>query len=169
MSTLLFQVLFTLFLAVMPFSEVRGAIPYGILVAKLNPILVFTASTLANLAIIYPLLITLNSVENFLLRRLEKLSRKKVFWRKVLAKYFRFREKTRRKVNPYVNRYGVIGLAVYTSIPLPFTGAWTATFAAYILGVKWKTTFLSVGLGVVLAATLIFSMVFLGVSIKLFF
>jgi len=167
MSNLLVNVLLVLFLSIIPISEVRGAIPYGILIAKLNPALVFVVSTLGNLMIIYPLLATFNNIENFLLKKF-RLRQEKGFLEKILSKYFYFTEKARRKVNPYIDRYGVMGLTIYTFIPLPFTGAWTATLAAHILGMKRKTAFLSVGLGVVLASLLVFSMVFLGVSIELF-
>lgn len=168
MSSLLVNILLVLFLSVIPMSEVRGAIPYGILVAKLDPMLVFIVSTLGNLTIIYPLLVTLNGIEKIFLKKLELGKEKKSFLKKILSKYFYFTEKTRKKVNPYIDKYGVMGLAVYTSIPLPFTGAWTATLAAHILGMRKRTAFLSVGLGVILASLLVFSMVFLGVLVELF-
>ena len=165
MSSLFFQLLSVLVLAVLPMSEVRGALPYGILVAKLNPLLVFVLSITGNIFVIYPLLTLLNKIEKFLLEK----SDLRFFGgtlEKVVSGYIVFTEKVRRRVKPYVNRYGVVGLTLYTFAPLPFTGAWTATLAAYLLGVERKKAFGSIAFGVVLAGLLILVMIYLGVSIE---
>ena len=48
-----------------------------------------------------------------------------------------------------IQKYGKVGLAVFVAIPLPLTGAWTGTIAAYLLGMRFKDAFPSVIAGVI--------------------
>jgi len=41
------------------------------------------------------------------------------------------------------------------AIPLPVTGVYTATFAAWLLGMDWKKAFPAIGLGVIIAGTIV--------------
>lgn len=60
-------------------------------------------------------------------------------------------EKIRHKAHPLVEKYGVLGLAVFVSIPLPGTGAYSGSAAAWLLDMEWRKAFLSVTLGVAIA------------------
>ncbi len=167
MMDYLTHVLILLFLAVMPISEVRGALPYGVLIAGFHPVLAFILSVGGNIAIIYPLLYLLGWVEKFLFKTSKKNFSSKIRV-KIAFLYVSFTSKIRKKVNPYVDRYGVVGLVLYTLIPLPFTGAWTASVAAHLLGMKRNTAFMAVALGVIFAGLIMLAMIFLGFSIKPF-
>jgi uncharacterized membrane protein len=58
-------------------------------------------------------------------------------------------EGVRAKAHPMVEKYGMLGLAIFVAIPLPGTGAYSGTAAAWLLGMdKWKG-FWAVSLGVV--------------------
>jgi uncharacterized membrane protein len=58
-------------------------------------------------------------------------------------------ENVRAKAHPMVEKYGFMGLAVFVAIPLPGTGAYSGTAAAWLLGMdRWKG-FWSVSVGVV--------------------
>ena len=48
------------------------------------------------------------------------------------------------------------------AIPLPLTGAWTATLLAYILGLKFWPSLLSILLGVIGAAVIVTILTLLG-------
>lgn len=58
-------------------------------------------------------------------------------------------ESVRAKAHTLVEKYGVLGLAVFVAIPLPGTGAYAGTAAAWLLGMDKRKGFLAVSLGVV--------------------
>jgi len=125
-------------LAASPILECRGAIPYGFYVG-LSPLEVYVLSLLGNLMPVLPLFLGLKTFE----RR----------FRHFLV--VRYLDSVRRRAAPYVEKYGVMGLALFVAIPLPFTGAWTGTIAAYVLGIDVKKMCLSVVVGVICAALIV--------------
>jgi len=54
-----------------------------------------------------------------------------------------------------IQRYGPIGLALFVAIPLPSTGAWTGSLAAFLLRIKSRYAIPSIFLGVVLAGIIV--------------
>ena len=50
-----------------------------------------------------------------------------------------------------IERYGPIGLALFVAVPLPITGAWTGSAAAYLLGFSFKKAFPAITIGVLIA------------------
>ena len=61
-------------------------------------------------------------------------------------------ERAGQKLVRKTGRYGLfIALLLFVGIPLPGTGAWTGTLAASFLDMGFKSTVLSVTLGVILA------------------
>jgi uncharacterized membrane protein len=60
-------------------------------------------------------------------------------------------QKIREKGHRLVERYGVWGLVIFVAVPLPGTGAYSGTCAAWLLDVEWKRAFLAVGVGVTIA------------------
>ncbi len=68
-------------------------------------------------------------------------------FRRVGAIYLKYLQSVRRRVEPYVRRYGFLGLVIFVAIPLPATGIWTGALAAYILGMDRRKTALALVLG----------------------
>jgi uncharacterized membrane protein len=60
-----------------------------------------------------------------------------------------------------VDKYGFWGLFAFVAVPLPFTGAYTGTILAWLLGMHWKKAFPSVALGVLAAGGIILLMTLL--------
>ncbi|MCD6372656.1 MAG: COG2426 family protein [Thermococcus sp.] len=54
--------------------------------------------------------------------------------------YLYYVERVRKKAHPYVEKWGFLGLTVFVAIPLPGTGVWTGSLAAYLFGIEKKTT-----------------------------
>ncbi|WP_175060238.1 COG2426 family protein [Thermococcus sp. 2319x1] len=54
--------------------------------------------------------------------------------------YLKYVERVRRKAHPYVEKWGFLGLIVFVAIPLPGTGVWTGSLAAYIFGMEKRKT-----------------------------
>ena len=115
----------------MPWIELRGAIPLAI---QQGDRIYLPLILLANLAIYWPGYYFLEFMyERFpqggwMHRRLEGI---------------------RIKAHPKVEKYGMLGLAVFVGIPIPGTGAYSGTAAAWLLDIDKKKGFLAVSLGVV--------------------
>jgi len=60
-------------------------------------------------------------------------------------------ESIRTKAHPKVERFGLLGLALFVAIPLPGTGAYSGSVAAWLLDFEWKRGFLGVVIGVLVA------------------
>ncbi|RLF16006.1 MAG: hypothetical protein DRJ97_02145 [Thermoprotei archaeon] len=146
------ELLVVFVLASLPISEVRGAIPYGVL-AGLDPLTVFLVAVAGNIVPVPLLLMALSAFEALLLRLSERTSTGLVS--KIVKAYFKYAFRARDRVKPFVNRYGAIGLALFTAIPLPFTGAWTSALAAHVLGMDRRVALASISAGVVIAALLV--------------
>jgi uncharacterized membrane protein len=129
----------TVILAMAPVSELRGSIPYAIVVAKMPWQEAYVISVLANFLPVIPILLFIGPVSEWL-RRFAIFDR---FFTWLFAR-------TRRK-GRLIERFEVLGLALFVAIPLPVTGAWTGSLAAFIFGVKKRTAFptIFVGIGVV--------------------
>ena len=86
-------------------------------------------------------------------------ARKVLVWgcdKKFIGKFFTFciekGEKGGKKLVQTAGRGGLfVALMLFVGIPLPGTGAWTGTLAASFLNMGFKSTTLSVSLGVIIA------------------
>ena len=91
-----------------------------------------------------------------------------VDWSRRSARYQKLFERVvsraRKKVHAKVEKYGYLGLALFVAIPLPITGAYTGALGAWVLGLEPKKTFLAVLLGVIIAATVVTIVTFLGIE-----
>lgn len=141
------NILAVIITSVLPIAELRGGIPLGIAVG-LDPLFAIPLSIFANALVFFPVYFGLE-----------------LFFDKLLFKWKfvnRILERSRNKGKPYIDKYGLIGLAVFVGVPLPLTGAWTGTILAWILGLNWKKSFLAVALGVIIAGVIV-SLISLGV------
>ncbi|MCK4805823.1 MAG: small multi-drug export protein, partial [Candidatus Pacebacteria bacterium] len=74
-------------------------------------------------------------------------------------------ERTRKKTENSFNKWGKWALVVFVAIPLPFTGVWTGSIAAFLFGVKYKNAFWLISLGALLAGILVMTLTLLGINI----
>jgi len=125
--------------ALMPISELRGAIPLGFSLG-ISPILIVLISIIANILIFFPIYFGL-----------------KLFYNKYLykIKFVQTNLKRIRKKKKYIDNYGFFGLILIVAIPLPFTGVWTGTILAWLLGLDLKKSFISICCGVLIAAIIV--------------
>ena len=141
------DILFTFLISISPFGEARLGIPYGIEsnhLGELHIMWVFIIGLSANL-LVFPLFY---QVIEFLNKNFLKNK-----WYKKAAIYLSLR--ARKKTGSVVQKYGAIGLMVFVMIPLPFTGAYIGTIAAYIFKINYKKSLLSINIGVLIALTFI--------------
>lgn len=142
----------TLILAMMPVSELRGAIPFG-LSRGLSLGKVLALAITGNLLPVIPILFFLEPVSGYL--RKFRLFRKFFDW---------LFERTRRKAD-LVEKYEFIGLALFVAIPLPVTGAWTGCVAATLFKLRLRYAFFAIALGVCIAASIVTAVCFIGKGI----
>jgi uncharacterized membrane protein len=60
-------------------------------------------------------------------------------------------ERTRRRADAKIRRYEHIGLLLFVAVPLPFTGAWTGSLIAYLFGLNFTRSLLTIFVGVIIA------------------
>ena len=54
-----------------------------------------------------------------------------------------------------IKNYGVIGLMIFVMIPLPVTGAYIGTIAAYIFRIDYKKSLIAVSTGIAISSTIV--------------
>jgi uncharacterized membrane protein len=130
--------------AMLPFSELRGAIPLAIGQYGINPAEAYVLGVLGNLVPVV-----------FMLHFLGPLERRLRFIR-VFDQFFdHLFHRTHRKHSDRIDRYGALGLATFVAIPLPVTGAWTGVAAAYVFEIQNRYAFPAIVLGVLLAGVIV--------------
>ena len=129
----------TLFMAMVPVIELRGAIPYGV-VEGLSVSQALILSIIGNLIPVPALIIFTKRVFAWLRTKSEGLN---AFVCKMEAKAESKKET--------VEKYEFLGLMLLVAIPLPGTGAWTGTLAASLLDMDFKSSVTAIMCGVLLA------------------
>jgi uncharacterized membrane protein len=142
--------LITVILSMLPVAELRLSIPIGITVLNIPWYEVFGLGILGNLLPVPFLLLFFNWVSKLI----QKVAIGKKFIDWLLKRTARHTES--------VQKYKYAGLIIFVAIPLPVTGAWTASLIANILGLKFWPSFLSIGLGVAGAAIIVTVLTLLG-------
>jgi uncharacterized membrane protein len=135
----------TVILATLPVGELRGALPVAILVYKMPVWPAVILSVLGNMLPVYFLLLFNERVADWLSER-SSLARSFFDW---------LFERTRRKLHAKVEKYGYWALALFVAVPLPVTGAWTGTLAAFVFGMPRKKAFIAIFVGVCVSAAIV--------------
>ncbi|MBT3297458.1 small multi-drug export protein [archaeon] len=131
-------------LTFLPFLELRASIPYGIFASNIHWFWIFVICCLTNIILSFFVYAFVNYVM--------KLFLKVKFINKIYEKIV---ERSQRKVKPYVDKYGTIGLAIFIGIPLPGSGVYTGGLGAYLLGFKFKDYIIASIIGVLIAGTIV--------------
>jgi len=138
-----------------PVSELRGAIPLALTLYHLPWWKAFLISVIGNILIILPVIIFLEKSSELLMRK-----------SKVLNYFFNWLfERTRKKISKSYDKYRNLALLIFVAVPLPMTGAWTGSVAAYLLGLSKKEALIYIGLGVVGAGIIVTLTTLLGKKI----
>jgi uncharacterized membrane protein len=147
--------LWTIIIAASPIVELRGAIPVAMGIFNFPWPKALLLSLIGNLLPIIPIIWFLNKLSYYLSRRFA-----------FFAKFFDWLfEKTRQKTAESFNRWGKWALVFFVAIPLPFTGVWTGSVAAFLFGVKYRQAFCLIGLGATLAGIIVTILTLLGINI----
>jgi uncharacterized membrane protein len=148
-----------LLLTMAPISELRGAIPVGLITFHLPFWEVFLISFFGNLIPVIFLLLLLDPLANFLSKHFS-----------IFKKFFNWLfQRTRKNVAPSIEKYGKKALVIFVGIPLPITGGWTGSIAAFLFGMPFKVAFPLISLGVLIAGGIVSILTLSGVAIEKYF
>ncbi|MAF79692.1 ligand-binding protein SH3 [bacterium] len=142
----------TVLIAALPVAELRGAIPLAVFVWNISPLTAFFLAVIGNFLIVIPLLWFWHFAVHRLAKRYHFVHR---------CKEWMF-DRTHRRHGGKFELLKEFALFFLVAIPLPFTGAWTGTVAAYLFGVPFWRAVLWIGLGIIFAGILV------GVGVGLF-
>ena len=149
MNSILF---YAILLSLLPIAELRGGIPYAI-ANNINPFIAYFICVGANV-LAFPIVF-------FFLEFLHPLFLKIDLYKNLFDKFV---IKTRDKLNDKIKKYGFWGLMLFVMIPLPVTGAYTGSFAAWLFNIPKKKAFLSVVLGVVISGIIVTTIMLTGIE-----
>lgn len=134
----------TMALATLPFTELRGAIPVGMLVFGIDGPWAAVYALIGNMAIVLLLLATLDPAT--------RMVRAWGLADRVVERVF---VSTRRRHGPRFERYRDLALIGFVAVPLPGTGGWAGALAAFLFGVRLRRAFPLIAAGLIASAAVV--------------
>jgi len=131
--------------AMTPIGELRASIPLGITVLGLPTWTVFIFSIIGNLIPVPIILFCLHKGKQ-LLHQMPKPIKTLLNWRI---------KKIGQAYENKITKYGPLFLIILVMIPLPFTGAWTATLASWVFKIPPVRAFFLIAIGIIMAGLLV--------------
>ena len=129
--------------SIIPFIELRGAIPFGILTLNMPWYEAFLISFISNCIPVPIMILLTRPLFNFL----KKTKRLAPLVHKIEEKMMKKSEK--------VTKYKIIGLFLFVAIPLPGTGAYSGSIIAALLNMRLKKSIPSIIAGIFVAGIII--------------
>ncbi|MEM2817720.1 MAG: small multi-drug export protein, partial [Archaeoglobaceae archaeon] len=130
--------LYVILISALPIFELRAGIPVAIYYG-FKPWEAYTLAIFGNFLPVPFLLLLLNKL-------LEIAKRFRTLW--AIYEFIHIRVERRREI---VEKYGYLGLTLFVAIPLPVTGAWTASLLAFLLGLNNLKASIAILLGILIA------------------
>tara|TARA_Y100001970_G_C14259887_1_gene879351 strand:+ start:201 stop:635 length:435 start_codon:yes stop_codon:yes gene_type:complete len=137
-----------------PITELRLSIPYFILIEEIYWEKVFLFSVLGNIFIGISVRYIISPLMFFL--------RKNKYFSKPIDYIINRTYSSSNKINKYKS----IGLILFIGIPLPFTGVWTGSLAAYLLSISRTRSVIGIILGVLISGIIVTLISLTGFTIK---
>jgi len=131
-------------ITLIPALELRASIPWGICNDKIAWPVVFAVCAVANIILGLAWFWALAHVVPLITRT-----------RPVGHLYDKYVERTQKRIDKAVDRWGEWAVAVFIGIPLPGSGVYTGALAAYLIGLKWRKFIVANAAGVLIAATVV--------------
>jgi len=140
LDDILQRVIRVMLLSIAPFVELRLAIPYGI-TKGLHPLVAIAAAVVATWVVIVPMFLVMDLFYDRFISRIP------------LVRHFV--EEVRTRGRKYVERWGVVGVGVYVSLPLPGPGVYSGTVLAWLFGLPRRQAIVSLATGILVSAILV--------------
>ncbi|MDP3970936.1 MAG: small multi-drug export protein [bacterium] len=146
----------TILIAMIPIGELRGALPIALGPYSLPLWQAYPLAVLGNMIPVFFILWLFGPVSEWLRQ-----------W-KIFNRFFDWLfERTRKKFYDKHKKWGDLALVLFVAIPLPVTGAWTGSLAAWLFGIPKKKALPLIFSGVLIAGVIV-SAISLG-ALKIFF
>lgn len=129
--------------AMLPVFELRGGIPVGYAMGMDNPGLIYLFAVAGNFVPVIPILTLLGPTERFL-RRFP-----------VMDRFFDWLFQRTVSRSDLIRKYESLGLILFVAIPLPMTGAWTGSVAAYLFKLPLRMAIPCIILGILIAGLVV--------------
>ncbi len=139
------EVLKVIFITILPYIELRGAIPYVILSNK--PLFLIAVIFITNFLI--------GVITYLLAHYIIEIGKKITGFRKIWERYI---DKTIEKAEKHIKHWEgvkVLGIATFIGIPLPGTGAYSGALVSNILELDIKEFLVALFLGLVIATIIV--------------
>jgi len=137
----------TRLIATLPIAELRGAIPWALASPPVGGGLgwqeAYVYAVIGNFLPVVPLLLLLEPLSS-------KLRRFGIFDR-----FFDWLFARTRRRGKLIERYEALGLILCVGTPLPVTGAWTGSVAAFLFGIPLKWALPAIFVGILLAGVVV--------------
>ena len=147
----------TIFISMLPFIELRGALPVAYLLLDYSLAEAFIISVIGNMIPVPCIL--------YLFRYVEKGLRKRwKWWDEAFTGLFK---RTRKRSKKWVGKYGDVALLFFVGIPLPFTGAWTGSLISYLWDLDIKRSIFVIFVGVWMAGVIVSALIMFAVQVCL--
>jgi len=141
----------TMILAALPIAELRLSLPVALIVYKLPPLTAYVYSVIGNMIPIVPILLLFGPAHKLL----DNVWPFKPFFQWMVGRVEKHRHK--------FDKYGALALISFVAIPLPVTGAWTGSVAAFVFKVPRRQAFVMLLLGVMIAGVIVIGATYSGV------
>ncbi|MBT3220124.1 MAG: small multi-drug export protein [Proteobacteria bacterium] len=140
--------LWVILLTLMPTFELRASIPYAILVEQWPWWLGGGVGIVANCLLAPLVWVFVDKVMHVFLHI------------KIIKRFYDWMSaRSVRRLEPYVQKYGVIGLAFFIGIPFPGTGVYSGCLAAWLLNYRFRDYLMASCLGCLIAGAAVTAIV----------
>lgn len=131
--------------SISPFGEAKVGIPYG-LYSGVNRYLVFVVCFAANLLVFPIMLFFLEKLNHILLR-----------WRFYKKSALFVARRAKIGSGDKIKKYGFWGLVFFVMLPIPGTGVYAGSIAAYLFGIQKQMAFWANALGIFLSCAIVWT------------
>lgn len=126
-----------------PFGEAKVGIPYG-MYQGLNEYWVFVACFLANVFVFPIMMLFLEHINRYLLK-----------WRFYKKSAVFVGQRAKKGSGDKIQRFGFLGIVLFVMIPLPGTGVYAGSIAAYLFKMKKRRAFAANTVGIFFSSLII--------------
>lgn len=137
-------------IAALPIAELRVAIPVAIHTFGMPWYWAFIVSVIGNMLPVPILLLFFDALAKLI--SLVKPGKKLIDW--VFTRT--------RKHEEMILKYEWLGLVLFVGLPFPITGAWTGSILAFIMGLKFFPSLLSIFCGILMAGAIVTALSLMG-------
>lgn len=142
-NIMLSDIIISMLLSISPFGEAKIGIPYG-LIKGLNSYLCLFLCLIANI-LVFPLMyFFLNYINQHLFK-----------WRPYKRSAIYVAQRAKKGAKKGIHKYGFWGLIAFVMLPIPGTGVYAGTIAAYIFRFNKKKAFVANSIGITLSSLIV--------------